>query len=67
MSGLEWEINWINNHLDLYDSPQHVINNITKRYWIKEAKRLVKKFEDNRVTKNYHEMFDFFKDTTYQV
>lgn len=64
MSGLEWEINWINNHIDLYDSPQHaqaVINNITKLYWIKESIRLVKAFEANPITLNKFALFDHYR------
>jgi len=52
---LRWEIEWVERNSDRYSSEIHarsVIENIKKRYFISEAKRLAEKFNKNRTTGN---------------
>ena len=61
---LEWEINWIDNHPELYKTEQHrshVIECIKKRYFINAVKRLVKQFEEKPVTANKFILFEFIE------
>lgn len=44
MSALQWELDWIDKHLHLYEGPLHaeaVKRNIEKRYKINELNRII--------------------------
>ena len=48
MTALEWELAWIDQNVDRYDSPLHaesVKRNIEKRYQINELERKLKLHE----------------------
>ncbi len=60
---LQWEINWINKNIDMYDSPMHakaVIGNITKRYAANKVKRLVEVFTRKRTTGSMLDLLEHF-------
>ncbi len=60
---LQWEIDWINNNQELYESPLHikaVIGNITKRYFADKAKKLVEEFAKKRTTGAMFAIFEHF-------
>ena len=47
---LQWEINWINNNVGMYDSPMHaqaVIGNIVKRHRIDELTEQVRRLSQH--------------------
>ena len=59
---LEWEINWIKNNPELYETKkhqEHVIACIKKRYFISRVKKLVKQVEVNPITANKFALFEF--------
>ena len=59
---LKWEIDWVNNNKYLYDSDTHassVIENIKKRYYIKNMNKLVKCFAEKRTTGAMFNLLDY--------
>lgn len=58
---LDWEVSWVTNHPELYETKQHqehVISCIKKRYFINAVKNLVKQFEKNPITSNKFALFE---------
>jgi len=49
---LQWEIDWINAHPELYEGPWHrkaVIGNITKMYQLREVKKFIDHFAKKEI------------------
>lgn len=60
---LEDEIEWVRNNPHRYEGPYHqkaVINNITKRYRMTEAQKLVDLWAKTKWVKHEHAVLQFF-------
>ena len=59
---LQAEIDWVNDHPELYEGEWHqraIIGNISKMYYIREVKKLISKYEETRTSKAMFDLFEF--------
>lgn len=60
---LQWELDWIKQHSDLYEGPMHikaVSNNIIKHYHNKHIEQLVRRLHQNNNEDNMLELTNYY-------